>query len=445
MARDRAPADEHVEIAVGIDVRHGDRPRHDVLERLVTAVDAAAFPERHQLRAGSRRLVVCHRRKPRAPTAAVHPAAGAHHVAGQLQAGGARHDSEPSVAQVFVNHDCRPGTGADQQILVTVVVVIQPSHTRPRAVETPRQLGLQRGVVVLVLGVRVVKQPACVLEERLRLTLGRGRFRRVAAWLGNLVNVVRLRVGDERAASAWPSDLDRACRRAGAHREHPQRLVAGEVAAAGDDLLRLPNFADDHRHARADAVGVRRQAAQLHRHARRDRVVAVNQRRLVEAVDDEVEVAVVVEVAGGDAVRRLRRVEPPRLPRLGKLEIAQVPVGNIGHGVGREHQQADLAALGLGDARKLGLRVAVVDVVQMAIGDEQVFVAVQIHVEEHRLPRPVARLDAGVAAHLGESAVAAIPKHRVARDLQALAHAARQRGQRVVGAAFHQARGRVAA
>ena len=108
-----------------------------------------------------------------------------------------------------------------EDVTVTVVVVIQPSHTRPRAVETPRQLRLQRGVVVLVLGVRVVKQPAGVLEEWLLLALGQARLGRLAAWLCNLVNMVRLRVRDKRAAPAWPSDLDRSPHQTGTHREHP--------------------------------------------------------------------------------------------------------------------------------------------------------------------------------------------------------------------------------
>ena len=45
MPRDRAATDEHVEVAVGIDVRHGDRPRHDAVERLATAGQAAALLE----------------------------------------------------------------------------------------------------------------------------------------------------------------------------------------------------------------------------------------------------------------------------------------------------------------------------------------------------------------------------------------------------------------
>ena len=84
---------------------------------------------------------------------------------------------------------------------------------------------------------------------------------------------------------------------------------------------------------------------------------------MVEAVDDEVEVAVVVEVASGDAVGHLRRVEPPRLPGLGEGEVTPVPVGDVGRRVGRKHQRADLAALGLGHVLKLRLRVAVVNVV----------------------------------------------------------------------------------
>ena len=81
----------------------------------------------------------------------------------------------------------------------------------------------------------------------------------------------------------------------------------------------------------------------------------------------------------------------------------------------------------------------------MAVGDEQVVVSVQVDIEEHRLPRPVARLDPGVAADLGEGAVAAIPKQRVARHQQAVGQAARHGGARIVWAGLRQARGGVAA
>ena len=63
--------------------------------------------------------------------------------------------------------------------------------------------------------------------------------------------------------------------------------------------------------------------------------------------------------------------------------------------------------------------VAVVDVVHVAVRDEQVLPAVEVDIHEDRRPRPAGRRDAGEAGDLCVGAVAAVPVERVARELLA--------------------------
>ena len=259
----------------------------------------------------------------------------------------------------------------------------------------------------------MVEPVACVDEHRLRLGQGRRLGRRV--FFVNLVGVVRLGPGDDGSFAAWPSDLDReALRLAG--REATQRLVAGEVAAAGDHFLRLlirPAANDD---ARADAACVAARAAQRHRHAGRGGVVAIEQRRLVEAVHHHVLVPVVVEVAQRNAVRDVFRLETPLAAGLCEAQAAVVAKNHVGDGQ-RRVQKDFFACLRRRQFAEPGGPldgVEVLRVERMAVGDQQILKAVEVHVEEGCTPGPLCGSDTAEVGCVHVAVVTPVHEERVA-------------------------------
>ena len=65
----------------------------------------------------------------------------------------------------------------------------------------------------------------------------------------------------------------------------------------------------------------------------------------------------------------------------------------------------------------------------MAVGDEQVLVAVQVHIQEGHAPGPIGGIQAGIVGNLGVGAVAAVELEGIAAGLlavQGLAHLRRR-------------------
>ena len=160
------------------------------------------------------------------------------------------------------------------------------------------------------------------------------------------------------------------------------RVALRQVAVDADHVLELRPAAGRDRHARAD----RRPLAALHPRVDLQPVVAgaaavAQQVRRAGGVDHEqVDVAVVVEVGpGGAAAHPLRLEEVARLARHVDEDALAV--------VARQH------------------RVLRVLVVRVAVGDEDVEVAVVVVVEEHGAPAGVLAADDGEARAADEVGV----------------------------------------
>ncbi|MGD0413694.1 MAG: hypothetical protein ABSC18_18550, partial [Verrucomicrobiota bacterium] len=63
-------------------------------------------------------------------------------------------------------------------------------------------------------------------------------------------------------------------------------------------------------------------------------------------------------------------------------------------------------------------RILVVCVTEVTRGDDDVLIAVQVHVQEDGLPRPVGRSHAGIGGNFFKGAVAAVVKEHVAGNLR---------------------------
>ena len=123
------------------------------------------------------------------------------------------------------------------------------------------------------------------------------------------------------------------------------------------------------------------------------------------------------------------RAEPPLPAHLGERQVTVVTECHARHRQRRELSELT-APLQCGKRRADPLPgVRVHDVPQVPRGDEQVFVAVEIHVEELGAPGPVGSLDPGVARELREGAVAAVPEKRVALPLGSVIDLPDQLGQ----------------
>ena len=81
----------------------------------------------------------------------------------------------------------------------------------------------------------------------------------------------------------------------------------------------------------------------------------------------------------------------------------------------------------------------------MPRGDQQVLIAIEIHVEEHRRPRPFRRSDAGEIRDLGEGSIAAISVERVAHELRAVLDDSGRRAHRILRGLLPFAQARIAA
>ena len=234
-------------------------------------------------------------------------------------------------------------------------------------------------------------------------------------------------IGDEALPSVSPGDVDRqpvGCTSGG---KSPHKIIAGKVTPAADDFLALRGKAGrEHADLRAHAPCVGRLTAQTDGNARARRIVTAQQWGVVEAIDHDVEVAVVVEIGQSHSVGNPARMETP--PRAGFLERQVTPVAESD--VRRVETREALAQAKLlrGRHGPLLLRrfdftgdVSVLGVTPMAGGDEQVFVSVEVNVEEHRTPRPVRGAEAAALGEFGVSAVAAAEEEHVARELRPIA------------------------
>ena len=254
---------------------------------------------------------------------------------------------------------------------------------------------------------------------------GRGGARlRRGGWLDDLVDTVRARIGDAGDAAAAPGYLEGECGIARSGGEGPNGIVRGQVSAAGDDFLRLRDGAVEDSDAGTDAAGVGGGAAEADGDAGRGGVVAKEGEWTVEVVGDDIEVAVVVEVADGHAGVDAGQLEIPGLAGVGERPIAFVAEGEERRGKGGEATEVGEAAC-CGRCRthagQFGQGIGMLHVVAVAGGEEQVLPTVEIDIEEDAAPGPFGGGDASEGGNLGEAAVFAGQVKGVMGDFRCVA------------------------
>ena len=421
---DGAPADEEVEVAIPVDIREHDRAGgvQVVDDRELGGGRCGTLEGRDVERCRIRVGVLPVRRAGDDADGSVR--GPPHGDTGLVARIGRRHRSVgpfDQTAPAFVaEDDGAPGLAAgDDEVVGPVAVDIGPGDAGPEGAEPARKQRLPGEIVVGLVEVDVPDGRAHIAEQRRRP--GDGGRRGPRRGLVDLVDAVRHHVVHDGLLAAAPDDLDGEPL-GRARGEDAHRIVARAIAAACHHLLRLRDRAAEDLDLRADAAGVAAGAFQAHRDARRGRVVAEDTCRRVETVDDDIEVAVVVEVGQRHALRHARGVETPRGAGVFEGQVAAVAERHARHLASR-HAPEELEALlrrpPRAGAADLGHHVRVLDVMVAAVGDEQVLPAVQVHVEEGGAPRPVGRRHAGERRDVGVGAVAAREVQRVARDFRA--------------------------
>src|SRR3954468_16062724 len=208
----------------------------------------------------------------------------------------------------------------------------------------------------------------------------------------DFVNAIHESFFDDGALAAAPIDFDVQVLR-GAGGEDAHGVIARKITAARNDFLTLPRGAAANFYFGANAASVKSGAFQAYGDARRGGVVAINPGRFVQVVDDEIEVAVVVEIRESHAVGNARRIKAPRGSDLFESEITAVAESQFRRGEAREkffETKTFDPAQPL--ARFSGFdrvdEILVKRVGGKAGGDEQVFIPVEIDIEKKRCPRP---------------------------------------------------------
>ena len=164
---------------------------------------------------------------------------------------------------------------------------------------------------------------------------------------------------------------------------------------------------------------VGRRTYQTHGNARCTRIIAQHQRRRPEAVHHHIEIPVPIEIGRRERVRDvLLGAEPPRAARQLERQVAAISERHVAQRQRRELPPKPTPRDLVEPILQSLLHIGVHDVPQMPVRDQDVLPAVEVHVEEHRAPRPSARLHAGRHPHLGEGAVPTIHEQHVPLLLQ---------------------------
>jgi hypothetical protein len=153
--------------------------------------------------------------------------------------------------------------------------------------------------------------------------------------------------------------------------------------------------------------------------------VFVNAGEAIEVVDHDIEIAVVVEVAEGNPLGHFVGGEAPVVADILEGEVAPVAEGDVRRIESVEHgaepqlfefREALLVFQHLGAVGDIDVH----HVAFVAGGENDVFVAVEIDVDQDRAPGPTGCLRLAVPPNLGISAVATIQTERVAGVLRAV-------------------------
>ena len=344
--------------------------------------------------------------------------------------GGRRH----APANVLKLCDTPALARANEKLFVAVAVRVKPGDARTKRRQRVGQEKLPAPVVERRLAVGVsAKIGTHVDEERgvrallrlrgarqLRIRQLRIRRRRIRRrrdgrrGCTDLVHAIASYSRDGRATAITPLHHEgRAVGRA--HGKRRDVVAMRHIQTADRHLANLkrhrPALEPDHR---TDGLRIWRVTLEPHRDASRFRVVSENERRRVQAVDHDVKITVAIKVCRSEGVRHVvLEPESPRETCVLKREVAAIAVGHV-----LERQLRKLPAQpppieAVQSVLESLLDVGVHDVPEMPVGHEDVLPAVEIHVEEHRAPRPPARRHARVLRGLGERPITTIDVQRV--------------------------------
>ena len=154
-------------------------------------------------------------------------------------------------------------------------------------------------------------------------------------------------------------------------------------------------------------------------------VVPQQRGRGVEIINHDIEITIAIEIGQGHAQRNGRKIEAPVRAAFGEGQVPFVPKSQVRRTQLRKH----LSQVKLFQGGEFSLAPAFLDLVQdvdvhvvplKTSRDEQVLVAIQIHIQEDRCPRPFARVESAELRDLRVSPVAAIEKQCVTGNLRTL-------------------------
>ena len=139
--------------------------------------------------------------------------------------------------------------------------------------------------------------------------------------------------------------------------------------------------------------------------------VLVDRGRRVDVIDHEVELAVVIEIRIGRAIRKAPSIHAPLLGHVRERQVTLVPKQVVREVVtGQLLQESQRPAIVSGPARPEHGRlvIEIVDRLGIAVGDEDVLVPIVIEIGEQSTPAPVRVRDARQAADLAEDDVSVL-------------------------------------
>ena len=180
--------------------------------------------------------------------------------------------------------------------------------------------------------------------------------------------------------------------------ENPEGLVAREIPSAGHHFLTLGHGWGDQANLGSEARRVGGSPLEFHRDAGRGGLVAMHLNRAIDAIDHQVQIPVLIEVAQGHAEGQAFFAETP-LGRLW-LEGAITPVaeGQVGRApLGIQFHPSLPLFWGEGAAGVLHpvLGIRIHQVIFEAIGNQQVFVAIEVDIQKDGAPTPITGREAG--------------------------------------------------
>jgi hypothetical protein len=173
--------------------------------------------------------------------------------------------------------------------------------------------------------------------------------------------------------------------------------------------------------AGTDALGIGRKSAEGDSEAGGGGTMEEQGGGGVETVDDDIEVAVVVEIGEAKTVGDIGISGP--VPEVGGVLEAQVSEVAEGEVFGEERRVLEefagdlVRTIGTGGVDTF-LGIEVLSVEEMAGSGEEILIAIEVHIEKGDTPGPAGGVEAGEVGDFGEGGIASIKVESVARQLR---------------------------